>query len=340
LKLVSTAFAQFLLAINHAGKVLAATVVGVSMNIVAAWAMIFGHLGFKPMGVAGSAWGQNVGVLFEMTTLVVFASLPHIRRTFFATDWKLRPRMLLTLLRIGVPSGIQVVTEVLAWSLFAMWVMALFGTRTMAANTFMFRYMAVSFMPAYGVSMAVTALVGRYIGMGREDLAHKRADLGFVVAGAIMLSCGLLFFFGRNVLMGLFTQDPQILRVGAMLLVFAAIYQFFDAMYITYNGALRGAGDTFVPAMVTAGLCWGITVFGGYSVARWRPQWGAAGPWTVATAYGVILGFFMLTRFRRGHWRAIASRNGGIDGNGFSQSIGPSAKVSDSQRPALAPERS
>ena len=45
-----------------------------------------------------------------------------------------------------------------------------------------------------------------------------------------------------------------------MLLIFAAVYQFFDAMYIVYNGALRGAGDTFVPAVMTGVLCWGITV--------------------------------------------------------------------------------
>jgi Na+-driven multidrug efflux pump len=43
------------------------------------------------------------------------------------------------------------------------------------------------------------------------------------------------------------------------------VYQFFDTVYIVYNGALRGAGDTFIPAVATSVLCWGITVF----AARW-----------------------------------------------------------------------
>ena len=60
-----------------------------------------------------------------------------------------------------------------------------------------------------------------------------------------------------------------------MLLIFAAVYQFFDAMYIVYNGALRGAGDTLVPAVMTGVLCWGITVFGGYAVAR---RWTRSAP--------------------------------------------------------------
>ncbi|HZL34523.1 MAG TPA: MATE family efflux transporter [Tepidisphaeraceae bacterium] len=304
-KLVGTAFSQFLLAVDHPQYVLLATLIGVGANVIAAWAMIFGHLGFAQMGVAGSAWGQNVGVFFEMTALIAFACLPGIRRMYHVGDWKPRWRMLLTLLRIGIPSGVQIVADVLAWSMFGMWVMGVFGTKVMAANTFMFRYMVVSFMPAFGIGTSVTALVGRYLGRGEPAVARQRANLGFALAAAYMLTCGLLFFLGRNVLIGLFTRDAQIQRTGATLLMFAAVYQFFDAMYIIYNGALRGAGDTFIPALATALLCWGITVFAGHAVAVSHTEWGAAGPWTLATGYGIILGVFMLIRFQRGKWKAI-----------------------------------
>jgi multidrug resistance protein, MATE family len=186
-----------------------------------------------------------------------------------------------------------------------MWVMAQFGTSAMAGNNFMFQYMKVSFMPAFGISVAVTALVGRYIGMGRVDLAEKRAHMGFFVCAAYMLTCGLLFVTLRHQLIGVFSSDPTVLRIGATLLVFAAVYQFFDALYICYNGALRGAGDTFVPAMATAGLNWGITVGCGFLVSHYLPQFGVAGPWTTATIYGTILGLFIWRRFRRGAWKSI-----------------------------------
>src|SRR5205807_827303 len=142
------------------------------------------------------------------------------------------------LIGVGVPSGVQIVADVLAWSLFGMWVMGRFGTNNMAANTYMFRYMVLSFMPAFGIATAVTALVGRYIGRKQPDVAARRAHLGFVVTAVYMMTCGLGFFLGRNVLIRLFSQDPEVLRIGAMLLVFAAVYQFFDGMYIVYNGAL------------------------------------------------------------------------------------------------------
>ena len=91
-----------------------------------------------------------------------------------------------------------------------------------------------------------------------------------------------------------------------MLLAFAAVYQFFDALYIIYNGALRGAGDTFVPAVALAALNWTICVAGGAVLAKYWPHWGPAGPWTAATAYGIILGLFIYLRFRRGRWQSIS----------------------------------
>jgi MATE family multidrug resistance protein len=206
--------------------------------------------------------------------------------------------------------------------------MAPLGTTVMAANTFMLRYMTLSFMPAFGIGIAVTALVGRYLGMGRLDLARQRADLGFKVAAFYMVICGIVFFVGRFRLIGLFSSDPQVLHFGAILLIYAAIYQFFDAMYIIYNGALRGAGDTFVPAVTTAGLCWGISVFGGWMIARSHPQWGPAGPWTIASVYGIILGFFMLVRFRRGQWKAIPQEELVAEGAKISRSSDGSDNLS------------
>jgi MATE family multidrug resistance protein len=183
--------------------------------------------------------------------------------------------------------------------------MGQFGTAAMAANTFAFRYLSVSFMPAFGISTAVTALVGRYIGAGKPDVAAHRAHLGFAVAAVYMLVCGAAYILGRNVLIGLFTQEPEVLRIGVVVMVFCGIYQLFDAMYIVYNGALRGAGDTFVPAVALFVLCWGIMVGCGYAVARLKPQWGVGGPWTMATLYGAILGGVIVARFCRGRWRSI-----------------------------------
>lgn len=305
LKLVQVVFGQFMLAIDRPMAVLSATVCGVTCNALAAWIFIYGKLGLPPMGIRGSALGQNVGVFVEMSVLILLACRKEIRAGYFLNDLKFRWEKFRMVLVLGLPAGAQLVADVLAWSLFSIWVMAPFGTDAMAANTFTFRYFSVSFMPAYGISTAVTALVGRYIGRGQPDVAAQRARLGFILAAGYMLACGVGFFLGRHVLLRAFTSNPNILRIGSTLMVYAAIYQFFDALYIVYNGALRGAGDTLVPAVATAVLCWGITVLGGRAIAEHFPQFGPAGPWTAATAYGVLLGIFIYVRFVRGGWRSI-----------------------------------
>jgi MATE family multidrug resistance protein len=286
--------------------VFTAAVCGVSANAAFNYIAIWGRWGFPAMGVAGAAWGTNIGVIVELLVLTVVVLRPAMRRAFNTAAWQLRAAQMRTLLSIGLPSGVQLLADIAAWNLFQNWVMGQFSTAAMAANTFMFRYLSVSFMPAFGIATAVTALVGRYIGAGLPDVAARRAHLGFALAAAYMVACGIGYIAFRHQLMGLFTHDAEVLRLGALLMIFAGIYQIFDAAYLVYNGALRGAGDTFVPAVATAGLCWGITVLGGYLVARLRPGWGLAGPWTLASIYGLVLGAFIFARFVRGKWKSIS----------------------------------
>jgi MATE family multidrug resistance protein len=305
LKLASTAFSQFLLAINRPWIVMFAAMAGVIGNIGFNWVFIFGHWGFPRMGVAGAAWGTNVAVTVELLILTIVALSPRIRNTFNSLDWRFRWKETKTLMLIGVHSGWQIVADVLAWGLFVIWVMAQFGTAAMAASNFMFRFLSVSFMPAFGMSVAVTALVGRYIGAGRPHVAARRAHLAFFWTLIYMLSCGAIYIVWRNQLIHIFTTDADVLRIGAILMIFAGLYQLCDAMFIIYNGALRGAGDTLVPAIATAGLCWSMTVFTGYFVATRFSHFGPTGPWIVATIYGLVIGGFIFARFARGKWKEI-----------------------------------
>ncbi len=298
-KLGATALGQFLLAVNRPNLVLVAALSAVVVNIFANWVLIFGNLGMPAMGVAGAAWGTNIAVAVELAILAAFVFSRGVRGLYHSLDWRFRWDSFGLLLKVGVPSGVQIVADVLAWSMWTMWVLGLFGTPTMAASNFVLRYMSVSFMPAFGISTAVTALVGRYIGMGRLDIARQRAHLGFFVTAVYMISCGLLFALAREPLMGVFSSDPEVVKIGATLLIVAGVYQFFDAMFIVYNGGLRGAGDTLVPAVVTGVLCWSMVVGGGYAVGKLMPELGAVGPWLVAALYGLVLGCFMLWRFLR-----------------------------------------
>lgn len=306
-KLAGMALEQFMLAIRRPNAVLFAAVAGVLCMVPFNYVFIYGHFGMPKLGVLGAAWGLNLAVAVEGGIIATIIATSDLRHRYHCGDWRLRLDKLRTLLTAGIPTGFQVVTELMAWSLFTAWVIGgFFSDKMMAANTYMFRYMSVSFMPAFGLSTAVTALVGRYIGMGRPDLAMHRAHLGFKVAAVYMMVCGAFFYLARHALIDVFSDDPEVIAAGAVLLTLAGVYQFFDAMYIVYNGGLRGAGDTFVPALVVGSLCWVLTVGGGYLMARhFKEEFGVVGPWLAAMAYGVVVGLFLMLRFRSGKWRDI-----------------------------------
>lgn len=320
-KLAAVAMSQFLLGLHRPNIVFVGAICGVVVNIFCNWLLIFGNWGLPALGVAGAAWGTNAAVTVELLVMGLFLARPAISSVYNTRDWRPDLKMTRTLLRIGVPAGFQLICDITAWMVFMNVILAAFGTAAVAANSFAFTYMHVCFMPAIGVGHAVTALVGKYIGAGKPDLATRRAHLGFFVCAIYMVAAGAAMAVFRYELIGVFSSDPQIIQIGATLMLFVAAYQVFDAMFVVYVGALRGAGDTLVPAAVQAVLVWLIVVLGGFLAVRYAPAWGVAGPWTLASIFGAILGLFLLIRFQRGGWKNIRLHD--HDGAGSIDAIDP-----------------
>jgi Na+-driven multidrug efflux pump len=182
----------------------------------------------------------------------------------------------------------------------------------MSANVYAFRFMTVSFMPAIGMGTAVTALVGRYIGKNQPKIAAHYAHLGYFFTGVYMLCCGLFFYTFRNSLMKMFTDDPLVLEAGKIMLIYVAFYQVFDGMYAIYNGALRGVGDTTIPAIAMACLCWGFNVVGARLALAYLPNLGVHGAWGMALLYGASIGLFLMLRFTFGNWKSIVPENDAV----------------------------
>lgn len=319
-KMVSIGMGQFMLAVNRPNIVLVSAASGMVLNIFVNWLLIYGNWGCPALGAAGAAWGTNAAVLTELIILCFVAFGPKMRETYNTLAIAFDAPKFRELLKIGLPSGFQTAGDVVAWTIFLAVVMPHFGPEAMAANGYMLQYMKLSFMPAFGLSTAVTALVARYVGAGQPEISEHRAHLGFKMAMIYMLSCGVMFLVFRNHLMHLFSVDPAVIALGGRLLIVCAIFQIFDAMFIIYIGALRGVKDTFWPSVVQIALCWGMIVGCGFLVAVYLPHLGVLGPWTVGIIYGMILGFYLLTRFRSGRWKTMPAESE-AEARGFDLSI-------------------
>jgi MATE family multidrug resistance protein len=276
------------------------------LNVAADWILIYGKLGFPRMGVAGASLATTICMGVRVVWLIVAMLWPYYAERFGTRRaWRWNRTRTINLLRVGLPAGVQFTMDILAWSVFMMWLVGRFGPKHLAATNIVWQFLHLSFMPALGIGIGLTAVVGKAIGERRVDKAKRRTRIAMGLCGTYMASCGLAFFLLRGFIIRLFNADPEVIRLGEQLMVCGAIFQLFDAMCLVYSSSLKGAGDTVWPAVALVVTCWIVLVGGGSTLARRAPELGALGPWIAATAYVILLGLILAGRWWRGQWQKI-----------------------------------
>lgn len=277
------------------------------VNIVVSFVLIYGKLGFEPMGIAGAAWGTLVAVCYRSIRLGLTLIAPRANEEFGSRKtWRPSWRFLKDLLRVGIPCSMQWLCEVVVWAVFVnVLIGSKFGTVHLIATNTAWQYMRLAFMPVVGVGQALTALVGKSIGSGNPQRAMREASLAAKITVVYMGTLSCIYFFKGAALIGFFSQDPEVIRIGANIMICAAVFQLFDGIAISYNSALRGAGDTFVPSVFMIVSNWVIIVGGGFAIVALVPQWESTGAWLAASTLIVVTGFFMWWRWQSKAWMNI-----------------------------------
>lgn len=270
-------------------------------------------LGIPAMGVQGAAIATLCGTFVEAIIPFAFFLSPAFNR-FYQTRHSWRPDFakMKEVVRVGWPAGAMFGNEMICWGMFMVYQVGHFGTHHSTAGWIAHQWMALSFMPSYGISIAITSQVGKFIGMQRPDLAQQRAWLGLRVAVAYMSFCAIVFFLFRTQLIEIFihkdtpaAEKEEIIRIGAGFLIATAAFQFFDGFAMSLNGALRGAGDTKWPGILTLVLSWTVIVGGGWAFVFLAPGLSSLGPWIAAAGYITLLSVAFLWRFVKGDWKKI-----------------------------------
>jgi MATE family multidrug resistance protein len=274
-------------------------------NIFFNWLLIYGNWGAPAMGVSGAALGTALATWCQALALLGWYWTGARRRDYGTGSVRLEPQLFIRLIRVGAPAGAMPVFDLLTWGVIIIALIGMFGTAHLAANSIVIRYLHLLFMPSFAIGTVLTAMVGQAIGAGDPDRAQRRAWLGFKLISSYMVCVGLVYFLYREPLMRVFTDEEAVVQAGMRIFLCVAIYQLFDAMFLTYSHTLRGAGDTVYPTllMVVSGTV--VLVGGGLALVRWAPGLESLGPWLATTAHAIVLGLGMLVRWQSGHWRKI-----------------------------------
>ena len=270
------------------------------LNIIGNYTLIFGKFGMPALGVEGAAISTAFARGVSMVILFVILFRKHISR-FPLKYFRPFPWIeLKNLLKIGVPSAGENMSYSLSQVVLTYFI-NLLGNEALAArmyvvNVVMFVYLFTIAM-AQGGAISIGHLVGKKRIRGAYLLGKYVMRLSVLVS--VTLSC-IWALMGKT-MFGWLTDNPEIIRMGVMVLYVDIILEIGKAINIYATNALRATGDVNYPFYVGVVMQWGVAVGCGYLFGlHWG--WGLVGMWFAFLLDENIRGVIFVRRWNSMKW--------------------------------------
>jgi len=263
-------------------------------------------------GIEGAAFATLIAQGTAFMVAVFYLNRNHELIKFnikeFAFDWEIFKQSL----RIGLPTGLQH-TFVALGMMALMGIVNGFGTDVVAGYTAAGRLDSLAVIPSMVFSIALSTFVGQNIGAGKLDRVKKGLTRTMLMSSAVAIVISILIILFKYPLMGLFTRDQAVIDIGGeYLTIVTSFYLLFTAMF-TYNGVMRGAGDTLIPMFITLFSLWvvripaavflsreTIEIFGLHMKGAGLGQSGIW--WSIPCGWGIGL-VFSYIYYKTGRWK-------------------------------------
>jgi len=239
---------QFFEGVGNTQIAMIITIIANFVNVGLNYILIYGKLGFPALGLNGAGYATLISrVIMPVIFIVVLMKTPNFRHYLKeAYHGVINTTKIKQIISIGLPIGLQLVIEVLAFSLGAI-MLGWISKESIAGHQVAIGMASMTYLISFGMASATTIRVSHAFGDGDEkELRHTIfASLHLVMT--FMAIMGILFVVFKNQLPCIFTSDPAVIKVASGLLVVAAFFQIFDGMQVVLLGALRGLADVKIP---------------------------------------------------------------------------------------------
>jgi putative MATE family efflux protein len=288
-------------ALRAIGDVKTPLVIGVIMNLFAVFFMLVlvnGWLGFPQYGVVGAALGNGVSFVIGAALLIVFW-LSNQLKVKYSSIFHFDIQRVKAIFEVGLPAALEQVIFQIGITAFLILV-AFYGTEAYAAYGIGVQILSFSIVIGFGFSIAGATLVGQHLGAKDEEQA-KRAGWG-----AMRLSILSMTFFG--ILIVIFAEplarymidNDEVVRLTVIFIWLLGSMQPLMAIEFSLGGALRGAGDTKTPLVITLTCLLFIRVF--LAVIFFLLDARVEVIFSTLVADYVVKGFLYVARFRSDRW--------------------------------------
>lgn len=274
------------------------------IHIIGNYGLIFGRFGMPALGVEGAAISTIVSRLIAV--VIFFWLLYRVMEVrvrisyYFNLSWD----YIRKILKIGIPSALEQVMYQSCQIIFLFYTTylgeAALAAKQYAANISMFIYLF-----AFAVGLGTSIMVGRFVGAGRADAAYTRVWMSVRSASIVTLSVVALVMLFREQLVGMFTEDAEVLRLGAQVLLYSLVLETGRTINIVIVNSLRASGDAKYPLLIGMFSMVGMSLSLGYLFV-FHFELGLAGIWLAIAADEWLRAVIFYYRWRSRAWEKHA----------------------------------
>ncbi len=286
---IMIAILESIIGLGHAKVIMVFTVLSVCLNIFFSFVFIFGKFGFPVLVIAGAGWGMTISYWITGIVLASYVLLSNkYKKYFFHILNAKKQSFLWELLQVGVPMGAMYCVEVAFFFALTL-VMGSISSRLLAANQIALQYMGTLMAVIFSIAQAITVRMGHLLGAKEVDAAKRAAYMGILMAASFMSVIAIFYWFFPSILISadFNVNDPKNLEIVQdikKIFMISALFQIFEAMRISFFGALRALKDTRFTLLASIISFWCIALPLGYLLATYF-HFGGVGLWC-----GMVLG--------------------------------------------------
>ena len=298
-------------ALRAVGDVKTPSMIGLIMNIFAIFFMLVfvnGWMGFPEYGVRGAALGNGLSFVIGALLLIVFwrtNQLPVRYSSILHLDLK----RVKEIFKVGLPAALEQVIFQAGITAFLILV-ALYGTEAYAAYGIGVQILSFAFVIGFGFSIAGATLVGQHLGAGNPNQA-RRAGWGAMRLSIVSMTFfGILIAFFAEPLARYMIDNDEVVRLSVVFIWLLGSMQPLMAIEFSLGGALRGAGDTKTPLVITLTCLLFIRV--SLALIFYMLDASIEVIFSTLVADYVVKGFLYVARFKSNKWMNVMKAKEGV----------------------------
>lgn len=270
------------------------------IHVIGNYALIFGHWGFPELGVQGAAISTVASRLICMAVFIWLMYRVMEVRIRLVHYVRLPWAYIRNILKIGIPSAFEQVLYHSCQLVFFFYATFL-GAEALAARQYAVNISNYIYLFSAAVGMGTAIITGRLVGASRPDEAYRRVWISVKWAMIATIAIDLVVIAFRQPLLGLFTDNPDIIRMGAQVMLLSLLLETGRTCNLVIINSLRAAGDASFTLYMGIVSMAGISLPLGWLLV-FKLDLGLAGIWLAIATDEWLRSVIMVLRWRSRAW--------------------------------------